>query len=163
MKNNEIKNSLIQNFFNIWVTKELINRNYFEYYYKTFLDKENQFDNTLVTEKLDYIYNLISKNDATTIRPNNLNKLSNENIANILNQNINNYKISDIFWSDLLTYMEWNTIKMEYDYNITKENIEIIKNGLLKYLDFLFNDWKKLLNESEDLINKTIKEIKKDW
>jgi hypothetical protein len=59
--------------------------------------------------------------------------------------------------------MEWNTIKMEYDYNITKENIEIIKNGLLKYLDFLFNDWKKLLNESEDLINKTIKEIKKDW
>ncbi|MBT3729691.1 hypothetical protein HOF65_03280 [bacterium] len=97
MKNNEIKNSLIQNFFNIWVTKELINRNYFEYYYKTFLDKENQFDNTLVTEKLDYIYNLISKNDATTIRPNNLNKLSNENIANILNQNINNYKISDIF------------------------------------------------------------------
>jgi hypothetical protein len=29
---------------------------------------------------------------------------------------------------------------MEYDYNITKENIEIIKNGLLKYLDFLFND-----------------------
>jgi len=83
-KINSQENNIIENFFKIWITKEIIHKSYFEYYYKTFLNDDGFFDTNKYKETLESIFNLISNNDATTVRPNNSEILDISSIENII-------------------------------------------------------------------------------
>jgi hypothetical protein len=79
-----LENQITENFFKIWITKELIHRSFFEKYYVTFLDENNNFCVEKFESTLNYIYDFISYNDVTSIRPNNSNILDSKTIKNII-------------------------------------------------------------------------------
>lgn len=133
-------NEIAKNFFIILIIKELIHKKYFEKYYITFLDIEGFFDIEKFELKLNEIYNLISNNDATCLRPNNSEIIGDETIKNIIMEYWDSYKWYNRFSEDLLTHIEWKTIQMDFKTWLKKKKINEIKKLITEFLVYYYKE-----------------------
>jgi len=129
------ENEMIDNFFKILIAKDFLNRDYFTYFLKSFLNDDSAFDEDLFETKIEEIYEFISNNDATCIRPNNCYELDEETIENIITQNRMWYEWYPDFSEDILTHIEWWLIKMDTDMDISDEDIDKVKKWIYDYLN----------------------------
>lgn len=170
----DLDNELIENFFNIWILKEFIHDDIFEKYYATFLDNDGIFSNDKIKWKLKEIYTLINTYDITTDRPNNFKwpdedkKYLFNKILYILN-NSDEYESWWEFWDQINTELQWLNIDMIIEWNIEdyssrNEQINKIKEGLVKYLDKLYSNCSYDISTEkaiEEMVEKIIKIINK--
>ncbi len=164
-KSDIIESKIIENFFKVWITKELIHKSYFNIYFKTFLNSDNNFDMDKYQIFLNEIYNLISTYETTFIRPNNLDLLDEKTISSIIKNNWEDYVIPDRFSQDIITLIEWKNIKTDSDYELSNNLIDITKNWLKEFLNILYNNWTYSLETEEtidEIVEKTIKIIKQN-
>ncbi len=156
---------IVENFFKIWITKEILHEDFFENYYITFLDKEDNFDYQIFEKIIENIYKFITLNDATSIRPNNSNLLDENTIKNIIIELWENYDVNYKFFKDLMYYIEAWIIEMNKDYNLSYDKILTVKNWIKKYLFSFYNNWVYSIKTNEtidDIVEKTIKILKKE-
>ena len=162
-------NKIIENFFNIWVLKELIYDDRFEKYYDTFIDDNWIFSAIKLEEKLKEIYDFISKYDVTSDGPNKIWLLKKPKIKYILEKSWSEYEYWWGFSDDLNIQIMWWDIKMILEwwiknYEIRKNQISDIKNDMISYLDWLYHNWIYNIwtkETIEDIIKKIIKIINK--
>ena len=134
---------VIKQFFKMLITKEFIHKSYFEKYYGEFLSSnKNKFSKTKYNKVVDTIYWVISEYDATTIRPNNIDLLD-ETIQNIITHSSEYRNIPDNFARELLALIEWDTIELDEDNELSQKSIDIVKDGLNKALNEIYFDTKK--------------------
>lgn len=159
-------------FVKMLITKEFLHKNFLKIYLKNFISKswnkvtfnENDFSN-----KVNDVFNFISENNVTAIRPNNLEVLSDEMIKDILTQNWDEYKIDDAFSKDLITLFEWKDIDLEINYNentkLTETENRTIESAIIAIIKENYISLLKLnhLNSfSDNIIQEIIEIIKKD-
>ncbi len=166
---NNIDHKIIENFFNIWVLKELIYDDRFEKYYNTFIDDKWIISNQKIQDKLKEIYDFIGQYDVTSDWPNKIYLLKKAKIQYILEKCWKEYEYGWSFTDDINTQIMWWDISMileKYTENYYKrdEQIEKIKEGLKVYLDSLYNNWIYNIWTTEtidDIVKKIVKIINK--
>ncbi len=174
IKNSEniIKNKdYIESFFKIRIWKIILNNNKYKIFYTTFLDEKNEINKDKIKILLDIVYQKISNNDITNIRPNNIKDLDKNSIKKIISSFYKddwNTRFSD----DLFTFLEWRYsdlgLKIDYDIFSNKEIIDkvsfwfrnYVKNiyiDLNEWIDFFeVNEIEKIIQDIEEKILKLI-------
>ena len=166
---NNIDYKIIENFFNIWVLKELIYDDRFEKYYNTFIDDKWIISNKKVQGKLKEIYDFIGQYDVTSDWPNKIHLLKKEKIQYILEKTWVEYEYGWSFSDDINTQIMWWDISMVLEkhtenYYNRDEQIVKVKDGLKVYLDSLYNNWIYNIWTTEtidDIVKKIVKIINK--
>lgn len=156
------ENNIIENFFKILISKDFIHKNYFEIYYKSFLDKNGDFSEEKYISKLDEIYKFISENNWTSIRPNNATTIKEETIKNIIMEHWDSYKWYEKFSEELVEHFEEN-IDMDSDIWLNDEKIKFVKKWIENYLVKFYNE--SFINEKvsmtlEEFVQKIINILK---
>lgn len=166
IQNKDIINEVeIEDFFKIWITKEIIHKSFFENYYKTFMDNNNNsdFSEEKYIETLNSIYDLILNYDATSIRPNNIHLLNDNTKKEIL------LSWSEKFADEIFTYFELSTIDCELDMENTLTDLDFkrVKDWLFRFLELKYNTlwyYPEIIELIKDILAETnnILKIKKD-
>lgn len=133
--NIENKDKINEKFFKILIIKELLHKSFFEEYYINFLDTYWNFSEDLFWKIVDNIYFLVSNYDATSIRPNNSEQISEETIRNVISEYWDNYIWHKNFSEEIKIHLDFRSIELNEKKLLSKEKNDVIKKWIELYLN----------------------------